>query len=438
MNILLIDAIASYVDFAMRCEAAGHTVRVFMGPDPKGLRHPAGDGLITKVRDWRPHMKWADLICTSDNTKYVRELEAFRRQGYPIFGCNSECAAWELQRDVGCRVFEAAGIPTIPSILFKNYDEAIAHVDANPLMRYVSKPLGDADRALSYVSKSSRDLRFMLTEWKKHAPRHPFIFQDFHRGIEVAVGAWVGRNGFGGWCLENFEHKKLMNDDIGPNTGEMGTVMKYVPITDSCLAQKLLVPLEPELIRQGFTGYIDVAVIIDEKGVCWPLEFTTRPGWPLFQIQQVLHPDPCQWMLDMVQGTNTFEPYTEVAVGLVCAIKDFPYNFQPREAMCGFPVWGLTGKNRYYFHPAEMQLGCGPELDGKRLVEVPMMVSAGSYVGVVSGVGDTVTAAIDHAYGNLKCLEFANSPMYRTDIGQRVLRKLPELQKLGYMTAWEA
>jgi phosphoribosylamine---glycine ligase len=436
MKILLIDAIASYVDFALRCQAAGHEVRVFMGPDPKGLRHPAGDGLVKKVTNWQAHMKWADLICTSDNTKYVKELEGYRKEGYLIWGCNVDCATWELQRDVGVEVFERAGIKTIPSILFKNYDDAIAHLDKNPEVRYVSKPLGDADRALSYVSKSSRDLRFMLTEWKKHAPKHPFIFQEFHGGIEVAVGAWVGRNGFGKYCLENFEHKKLMNDDIGPNTGEMGTVMKYVPIAESLLAQKLLLPLEAELIRQGYTGYIDVAVIIDKKGVCWPLEFTTRPGWPLFQIQQVLHREPVQWMLDACNGTDSFEPYDDVAVGLVCAIKDFPYNFMPREAMCGFPMWGLTEKNRYFFHPAEMQLGEAPELDGGKLVQIPMMVSAGSYMGVVSGVGKGVEAAVEHAYENLKQLEFANSPMYRTDIGKRVTKQLPELQKMGYMTNW--
>lgn len=437
MKILLIDAIASYVDFAMRCEAAGHEVRVFVGPDPKGERHPAGDGLITKVFDWQSHMRWADLICTSDNTKYVKELESYRKMGYPIFGCNVECAEWELARDKGVEIFEQCGIKVIPSILFKNYDEAIAHLDANPLTRYVSKPLGDADRSLSYVSKDARDLRFMLTEWKKNAPRHPFIFQEFHSGIEVAVGAWVGLNGFGKYCLENFEHKKLMNDEIGPNTGEMGTVMKYVLMANSLLAQKLLLPLEAALIRAGYTGYIDVAVIIDKKGNVWPLEFTTRPGWPLFQIQQVLHKEPAQWMLDSCNGTDSFEPYADVAVGIVVAIKDFPYNFQPRKVMCGFPVWGLKASNRYYFHPAEMMLGAAPELENGKLVQAPLMVTAGSYVGVVSGVGETISDAVGHAYGNLKQLQFANSPMHRTDIGQRVMKQLPDLQKMGYMTDWK-
>ena len=436
MKILLIDAVQCFVDFALRCEAAGHEVRVYMGPDSKGNRHPAGDGLITKVPDWKPSMWWADLIITSDNTKYLRELETYRKEGYPIWGCNLEAADWELKRDCGVEVFDRCCIPTIPSLLFKSYDEAITHVTANPNVRYVSKPLGDADRALSYVSRSSRDLLFMLQRWKKTSPRNPFLLQEFHAGIEVAVGAWVGYNGFGKWCLENFEHKKLMNDDIGPNTGEMGTVMKYVPVTESKLARELLLPLEAELIRCGYTGYIDVAVIVDKKGKCWPLEFTTRPGWPLFQIQQVLHKEPVEWMLDAVNGGDSFEPYTDIAVGVVVAIKDFPYNFQPREVMCGFPVWGLSDSNRYYFHPAEMMLGAAPELEEDKLEQCPMMVSAGSYVAVVSGVGKGVSAAIDHAYENLGELEFANSPMYRTDIGQRVLRQLPELQALGYMTDW--
>lgn len=437
MKILIIDAIASSVDFAMRCEASGHEVRVYMGPDPKGLRHPAGDGLITKIPDWRPSMKWADLIFLTDNAKYVTDLEPYRKDGYPIFGCNVECAKWELQRDAGVRVLESAQIPVIPSILFKNYDEAIAHLDANPLTRYVSKPLGDADRALSYVSKSSRDLKFMLNYWKRHNQKDPFLFQEFVPGIEMAVGGWVGRNGFSDWVLENFEFKKLMPGDIGVNTGEMGTAMKYVHQDCSELAQQVLLPLEAELIRQGYTGYIDVAVIIDKKGNVWPLEFTTRPGWPLFQIQQVLHKEPVEWMCDMLQGRNTFEPYTDIGLGVVMAIPDFPYNKRPREQLSGFPIWGITEKNRYYLHPAEVMLGAAPELKGGKLVQEPMMVSAGNYVLVASGIGKTVSQANGHAYKNLCSLELANSPMYRNDIGERLERQLPELQSLGFAEDWE-
>lgn len=438
MKILLIDAAACFLDYALRCTAAGHEVRVFMGPDKKGNRFPVGDGLITKVTDWQPHMKWADLILTSDNCKYIRELEGFRARGFPIWGPNLEGTAWELERGTGQRVFEAHGIPCIPSLIFRNYDEAIEHLSANPDKRYVSKPTGDADKALSYVSKSSQDMMFMLEQWKRSQKKKvPFLFQEFVPGIEMAVGGWVGRNGFLSHFLENFEFKKLMPGEIGVNTGEMGTAMRYVTAEQSLLARKVLLPLEAALIRSGYTGYIDVAVIIDKKGNPWPLEFTSRPGWPLFQIQQVLHKDPAQWMLDALQGRDSFEVYPEIAVGVVVAIPDFPYGHLSRKDVCGYPVWGMTDKNRYWIHPCEMMLGEAPVLENGKLKKEAMMVTAGDYVLVTTGAGSSVDAAREGAYKHLKELEIPNSPIYRNDIGKRLETQLPELQKLGYATEWK-
>jgi len=439
VKILLIDAIHSFVDFALRCEAAGHEVRVFMGPAPKGNpHHCAGDGMIHKVKSWQPHMDWADLIVLSDNTKYLPELEGYRNRGYPIFGANLAVAKWELDRDCGVKILDSHGITTIPSILFKKFQEGIDHLLQNPGKRYVCKPLGDADRALSYVSKSSRDLLFMLQEWKRTQKPNSFLFQEFIPGIEMAVGGWMGRNGFSSYVLENFEFKKLMPGDIGVNTGEMGTVMKYCRQEDSLLAQRVLLPLEAELIRSGYTGYIDVAVMIDKKGNPWPLEFTSRPGWPLFQIQQILHPDPAQWMLDLLQGRDSFSPYCDVAAGVVLAVPDFPYNERNRDECCGFPVWGITDKNRYFLHPCEMQMGEAPELEGGKLKQSPIMVSAGSYMMVASGCGETVADAAACAYATVKSLEMANSPIYRNDIGGRLEEQLPELQAMGYATSWSS
>lgn len=437
MNILLIDATSSFLDFALRCEAAGHTVRVFMGPTKRGERSTVGDGLIDKVPDYKPHMRWADIILTSDNAKYIRELEGFRARGFPIWGPNSACTAWELDRDCGQRVLEAAGIAVIPSHCFSNYDQAEAFVRST-LKRYVSKPSGDADKALSYVSKGPADLCFMLQHWKgTQRKRAPFLLQEFIPGIEMAVGGWVGRNGFSQWFLENFEFKKLMNGEIGVNTGEMGTAMRYVTAEQSKLAREMLLPLEAELIRQGYTGFIDVSVIIDRKGSPWPLEFTTRPGWPLFQIQQALHPEPVQWMLDSLHGKDTFDPDPGIAVGVVMTIPDFPYTTLLNKEVAGFPVWGITKRNRYNIHPAEMKLGKAPVLEGGALVEQSMLVTAGDYVLVCSGVGDTVSEAAEAAYGRVDEIELPNSPMYRTDIGKRLERQLPELHALGYATAWE-
>lgn len=437
MLILLIDAAANFLDFALRCEAAGHEVRVFIGPDKKGDAYPTGNGLIHKVSSWQPHMKWAELVLTSDNVKYLRELDTFRYSGSctaAIFAPTVAVTDWELERGTGQKVLESAGIECLPSTIFSNYDDAIAFQLANKGTRYVSKPTGDADKALSYVSKSFQDMVFMLEYWKRtQRKKVPFLFQEFTPGIEMAVGGWMGRDGFLSYFLENFEFKKLMPGEIGVNTGEMGTVMKYVTADDSKLAREMLLPVEAELIRNGYTGYIDVSVIIDEDGCAWPLEFTCRPGWPLFQIQQVLHDEPAQWMADACNGRDSFRPFTDVAVGVVIAQPDFPYSNKHNDECCGFPVWGITDSNRYNIHPCEMMLGEALTDKGR----VPLMVSAGSYLMVVTGTGKTVEGAREAAYRTVKELEIPNSPIYRNDIGCRLESQLKDLQLLGYALAWE-
>jgi len=437
MKILLIDATSSFLDFALRCEAEGHEVRVFMGPTKEGERSKVGDGLIHKIPHWEDSMKWADLVMTSDNVKYVRALDGYRAKGFPIFGPSSATADWELDRSCGQRILENAGIPTIPSHEFSSYDEAAAMVAAT-LKRYVSKPSGDADKALSYVSKGPADMAYMLSYWKgAQKKKSPFILQEFIPGIEMAVGGWFGRNGFNDFVLENFEFKKLMNEDIGCNTGEMGTCMQYVHRDYSKLAKEVLLPLEGALYREGYTGFVDVSVIIDKRGQAWPLEFTTRPGWPLFQIQQRLHPEPVEWMLDCLNGQDTFKPYTDCAVGVVVAIPDFPYTTLTKKEVTGFPVWGITERNRMSVHPAEMKLGKAPVLANGKLTEEPMMVTAGDYVLVATGRDEKVCEAAAKAYKIVDQLEIPNSPMYRTDIGCRLEKQLPLLQEMGYATDWE-
>ena len=439
MKILLIDTSAFFVDFAMRCEAQGHEVRVWVAPDETDFhRVTIGDGLVHKVADWKPSMNWADLILVSDNCRYMKVLEGYRNRGFPIFSANLEGTSWEMDRDRGQEVLQQHGIECLPTIRFKNYDEAIAHQIANWDVRYVCKPCSDVDKALSYVSKSGKDMVFMLQHWKRTIKKPcPFIFQEFCPGIEVAVGGWVGRNGFLSHFLENFEFKKLMNGEKGPNTGEMGTVMKYVTVEQSKLAQELLLPIEAELIRCGYTGYIDVAVMMgtegQRKGKLNPLEFTSRHGWPLFNIQQVLHPDVAGWMKDALEGYDTFSPKPDIALGVVVAMPDFPGHHLKEEELSGFPIWGIDDANRYNIHPFNMKLGKGINEKGQ---DEPMMVSAGNCLCVVTGTGKSVEQAKSRAYRNVERLEIPNSAMYRTDIGDRLKDQLPGLQKYGYCTSW--
>ena len=249
----------------------------------------------------------------------------------------------------------------------------------------------------------------------------------------MAVGGWHGPHGFNvGWC-ENFEFKKLMNDDLGVATGEQGTVLRYV--RQSKLADKVLAPLAPQLSQERYVGYVDVNCIVDHNGTPWPLEFTMRPGWPTFNIQQPLHEgDPVQWLLDLYNGRDAgIFTLNKICQGVVLSIPDYPYSHLTRKEVVGVPIYGGVDDA----HLCECKMGTAPHKVGDGIVDIPCVVTAGDYVLVMTGSGDTVSAASKEVYKCLKAIHLPNSPMYRTDIGRRLKKQLPLLRSKGFARGME-
>jgi hypothetical protein len=122
-----------------------------------------------------------------------------------------------------------------------------------------------------------------------------------------------------------------------------------------------------------------------------------------------------------------------VATGVVVSIPDYPYSHATRKEVVGLPVYGMRDE----FHPCEMMMGMAPQKVGGSIVDVPMMVTAGDYVLVATGIGAWVDVSMKSVYGALKDLSIPNSPMYRTDIGLRLKKQLPKLHAMGYMTGLE-
>ena len=162
-----------------------------------------------------------------------------------------------------------------------------------------------------------------------------------------------------------------------------------------------------------------------------------RPGWPTFNIQQPLHRgDPVEWLMKLWKGEDakTFEMNT-VSTGVVVSIPDYPYSHLTRKEVVGIPIYGIEDWD--HTHPCECMMGTAPDTVAGQIVERPMMVTAGDYVLVMTGTGPDVATATRSTYRGLKTLSLPNSPMYRTDIGQRLRKQLPELQAMGYATAME-
>ena len=416
----------------MRAQRDGHKVKHFIKQTEK-TRY-IGRGLVELVSEWQAHMGWADLIFNCDNTLYITQLEPYKKLGFPIVGACVASAEWELDRDVGMKVLKKHGIATPPSKEFTDYDSAIAFVKRE-MKRFVSKPSGDADKALSYCSKTPADMAYMLERWKKLGKlKSPFILQEFIPGVEMAVGGWFGPHGFNaGWC-ENFEFKKLMDGDMGVATGEQGTVVRYT--ARSKLARKVLEPLTDALAEMDYCGYVDVNCIIDEKGNPWPLEFTMRPGWPTFNIQQELHEGDClEWMLQLSQGKDAHNFVMDtISLGVVLSIPDYPYSHLTRKEVIGSPIYGLTPSLENHVHFCEIMQGQAPADHDGKIINQTLPVTAGDYVLVMSATGATVYDAKATAYRRLKRLSLPNSPMYRTDIGDRLSKQLPLIQARGYAT----
>ena len=438
MKVLFVEKTADgLLDLAVRAKANGHDVRYCLVTYDQ-QKAPVGRGLVERCHDWRSGARWADLIVVGGNDYAQREFDGLRNSGKLVVGSCVECEAWESDRDLGMAIFRKAGIPVPPYRSFKDYDAAIAYVKKHD-RPFVSKPSGRCDdKAMSYVAKSPEDLVYMLERWKRAGKRtgEPFILQEKISGVEFAVGCWYGPAGFCGEWEENFEHKKLFPGNLGPNTGEMGTVSRWV--SKSKLAKLVLEPLEPFLRRAGFVGCIDVSVIIDEDGTPWPLEHTTRGGWPALNLEcSAFDCDFVSFFHDLASGKDPgkIHKLDDIVVGVVLALPDFPYSHATRKEVVGVPLYGVTERNIKHLHPAQMMLGEAPQKKGGGAIErAPMLVSAGDYVAIVTGSGQTVQAARKNAYGHVKQLSMPSGLFYRNDIGARLMKDVPALQAHGYAT----
>lgn len=431
MKILIIDVEELALSVAMRFLEAGHDVTLYQHTKD-GEFSTIGEGLVRQTKDWKKEMDWADLVMVTTNVMFLKDLQPYFDQGYPIIGPNQAAAELELNRGCGQDVFEGVGIETLPYEIFSSYEKAIAHVKKTGL-RYVSKPWGgNPDKSLSYVSKEPADMVVKLERWKEQGKlKGEFILQEVMDGVEMAVGGWFGPGGWNKYWNENWEEKRLFNEGLGPNTGESGTIMRYTK--RSKLADEILLPVTSVLEELSYVGYCDVNCIVGADGTPWPLEFTMRFGWPHFQFAMNLHEgDPAEWMLDLVEGRDSLECSLDIALGVVLAQGDYPWSKMHTEDISGFPIKGLTKGNKDRVHLNNAKWGKSALQVGEEIVTAHGYVTAGDYVATVVGLGHTVKRAQKEAYKLAHEITWANDPFYRTDIGERLKEELPVLQKLGF------
>jgi phosphoribosylamine--glycine ligase len=413
MKLFIVDPAGLGLDIATLALSQGHEVRHFISDTPptKWIGH----GVVTRARSLEGITNWPDVVLLTDNARYMASLDACRKESKAVWiGPTKEQSEWETDRKLGQDLLDKYGIPVAPYQIFSSFDAAIAYIKKKD-DRLVCKPFGGAvDKALTYVSKGPEDMIFMLERWKKLGKMGgTFILQDFIDGVEFGVEGWFnGEEWAEGWH-ENFEFKKLLNDNLGPNTGEMGTVQRVVK--ESVIADKLLKPLTAHLKASHYVGFFDINCIVDKKGRPWPLEITARPGWPTFNLQLSLNKG--DFVENLYRERAPRFTLNRTCTGVVIACPPFPYAHVVQKEVNGIPVWGFEDENLHH-HPCEMM----KDKEGQ-------WVTAGCYICTVTGHGETVSESARAAYQNVKKLQLPNSPMYRTDIGKKLEKELPLLHK---------
>lgn len=433
MRILLVDVEGLGLDFCLRCIAAGHDVRWFR-LDAGKSNDGAGFKGLTVVDDWHDHMDWAKngLILNTGNHKFLRDLDDYRDEGYPVFGPSAKSAALEIKRSLGMELLKKIGVDLPPYTMFDSLEEAAAFARKSD-DSFVFKTMGDeADKSLAYVSKSPADMVGWIEQKirKGMKLKGPCMLQQkIDMLCDYGLGGWMGPEGFlrDRWEV-SFEHKKLMNGEIGPNTGEQGTVSQRVkkdPLVD------VLLGLEPHLVKLGHIGDFSIGVGIDKKGKAWPFEFTVRLGYPAWFLQIAsIEGDPAQWMRDLVEGKDSLTMRRETCIGVVCAQPPYPSEKFNKEEVEGEPISGFD-EVRDQVHPCAVMIGKGPVMEGGKIVDKPTYQTSGPYVCVVTGLGENVKEAQRAVYSAVDEISFPDM-MYRTDIGDKVKRYLPELHKHGF------
>ena len=424
-----------FLDFVLRAVEAGHEVRWHRYAD-KGKVTRDGEGFkgFRIVSTWQDHMPWAKagLIVVTGNFVHIHELDRFRDLGYRIFGPTTKSARLEIVREAGMAAMKAIGIDTPPYQTFGSLQEAADFARKSDKC-WVFKPMGaEGDKSLTYVSCDPADMVGWLQRQIKAGKRvnQCMLQEKIDMLSEFGVSGWMGPEGFlpGKW-QECVEHKKLMDGEIGPATGEQGSVCAYVE--QSKLADEMLKPLEPALRVLGHTGDIAIGVGIDIKGKAWFFEFTARCGYPAWWIQAASHKgDAVQWMRDLLDGKDSLRVTRDVAIGVVLSQPMYPYAKSPPELVEGNPISGLDDVWDDV-HPCQMMIGRGPAMDGKEIVERPIFLTSGEYVMVATGTGRTIEKARKAVYGVVDQVKFPNM-MYRQDIGEKVIKVADKLHRFGY------
>ena len=397
-------------DIAWQVSKEGHEVRYFIKDQNES---DIADGFVAKSDNLEKDTEWADIVIFDDTLGQGEKAQELRAMGKKVVGGTAYTDRLEDDRSFGQEELKKAGVNIIPYKEFDSFDDAIEHVAQNP-GRYVIKPSGEAQnvkrRLFVGEEDDGQDVIRMLEAYKKAFSDEIKIFQLQRRvtGVEVAVGAFFNGKQFIYPININFEHKKLFPGNLGPPTGEMGTSMFWS--MPNQLFNQTLEKMETRLAEERYVGYIDVNCIVNSYGI-YPLEFTSRFGYPTISIQQAGMLTPIgKFFWDLASGND---PKLRVKSGFQIGVRIVvpPFPFDDKDT---FESFSKNAAIVFKRPPAdEFHIEDVKQVNGQWVV-----AGTSGVILIVVGFGQTMKQAQAQVYSRIKNVLIPNM-YYRTDIGDR-------------------
>jgi len=415
-------------DLAYTIKKEGHEVKYCVINPSEGDKD-IGDGFYEKVNDWEEYKDWADTIIF-DDVGFGIIADKLREEGKNVIGGTVYTDRLEMDREFGQNEMKRVGMLVLPHWDFEDFNSAISFIKNNP-GRYVFKPSGNilsGQKGILFLGQEEdgKDLIEILEQnknvWEKKIKK--LQLQKMAVGVEVAVGTFFNGKDFIYPINVNFEHKKLFPGDIGSYTGEMGTLVYHSQSNE--IFKNTLLKMKNELIKSKYIGYIDINCIANGKGI-YPLEFTTRFGYPIISIQLEGITSPIGDFLFKLSKSESVELKTKKGfqIGVVIAVPPFPYEDKNESFIYkDLSILFKKTKNNHVFDGIHQG-------DVKIIDNVWRVAGESGYVLVVTGSGNTVDEARRQVYSRIKNINLQNM-YYRTDIGLKWYNDSDKLQTWGY------
>ncbi|MEO8199026.1 MAG: phosphoribosylamine--glycine ligase [Gemmatimonadota bacterium] len=340
--------------------------------------------------------------------------DRLRERGIPVFGPSGAAARIEASKSFAKALMERAQVPTAASHTFTDMDKALAYVEthAEPLVVKASGLAAGKGAVVAETrGEAQRAVRAMMRDRSLGDAGVELVIEDFMEGEELSLFAITNGRDFVLLPAAQ-DHKRLDEDDRGPNTGGMGAYSPVSLATPELLAQverTILIPTLTQMEKEGspFSGLLYAGLMIGRTGSARVVEFNCRFGDPETEA-----------VLPLLGGglLNSLERVARGEAPSAIQLKDNCFAVTTVLAAKGYP--DRPEKGAAIALPREVAEGVSIFHAGTSREDGDVLRVSGGRVFAVTGVAATFAEAQHKSRNAAASIEFEGK-VFRRDIGWR-------------------